>query len=243
MIRNLLVFSLLFFVSAFVVKAQNIDISKLPTIDTTGTAEIQVVPDEVSFSLRVTKSDKNLQVAKDQNDSNVAKIIALAKRFAIDAKDVKTDYITVGEKLDRVKLKGTEDEYENVFAGYTVSKTIVVKLRDLGKFEEFFSEIIKIGVTQVSNVNFQSSELRKYKDQARAMAIRAAKEKAEAIAKEIGQTIGKAVSIDEENLDDSRLLNSNNNMAFELIGNYSSETIAVGTISVKAQVSAKFLLN
>jgi uncharacterized protein YggE len=223
--------------------AQTADISKVPTIDTTGTAEIQVVPDEVSFSLRITKSDKTLQVAKEQNDVNVAKIIALTKRFAIDSKDVKTDYISVSEKFDRVKLKD-DDEYQNVFAGYTVSKTVVVKLRDLNKFEEFFSEIIKIGVTQVSNVSFQSSELRKYKDQARAMAIRAAKEKAEAIAKEIGQTIGKAVSIDEEDLDENRNsnLNSNNTISFGIYDVSNAQTISVGTIGVKAQVNAKFLL-
>jgi uncharacterized protein YggE len=223
--------------------AQTVDVSKVPTIDTTGTAEIQVVPDEVSFSLRVAKSDKSLQAAKEQNDVNVGKIIALTKRFAIDSKDVKTDYISVSEKFDRVKLKD-DDEYQNVFTGYTVSKTVVVKLRDITKFEDFFSEVVKIGVTQVSNVSFQSSEIRKYKDQARAMAIRAAKEKADAIAKEVGQSIGKAVSIDEENLDDNRSsnINSNNTISFGLYDIANSETVAVGTISVKAQVNAKFLL-
>jgi uncharacterized protein len=225
--------------------AQNVDISKVPTVDTTGTAEIQVVPDTATLSFSIMKKDKSVSVAKKQNDETIAKVTGLARRFNINAADVKTDYIRVSEVTKRVKIKDSDDDYENVFDGYRVTRNLVVKLSDISKFETFLTALLDAGVNDVANVVFSSSELRRYKDQARAMAIRAAKEKAEAIAKEIGQTIGKAVSIDEENLDDNRgsnLLNSNNNMSFELIGENNSQTIAVGTISVKAQVNAKFLL-
>jgi hypothetical protein len=229
-------------------RAQAVAVNQMPTIEVSGTAEIQVVPDEVAFALRVTKSDKSLQIAKTQNDENVARIIALTKRFAIDAKDVKTDFIAVSEKFDRVKSKDNDDEYQNVFAGYTVSKTIVVKLRDLSRFENFLSEIVKVGVTQIGSVSFQSSELRKYKDQARALAMRAAKEKADALTREIGQAIGRAVSIEEENVDGDRTSNfsaNSNTISFgssETSGS-GAETISVGTIAVKAQVTVRFLLN
>jgi len=219
-------------------------IKNIPTVDVTGVAEIKVVPDEVTFSLRVSKSDKSLQVAKIQNDSNVSRIIELAKRFGIASQDVKTDFILVKEKFDRIKQKG-DIEYTEVFAGYTISKTVVVKLRDIGKFENFFSEIIKIGITEVSRVSFESSQLRKYKDQARAMAIKAAREKATALAAEIGQTIGKAISIEEENVDGfvSRGANYSSN-SFSTDGeDDEEETFAAGTISVKAQVKVSFLLN
>jgi uncharacterized protein YggE len=217
----------------------------MPTISVTGTAEILVVPDEVVFSLRVSKSDKNLQIAKSQNDVNVKKILDLTRRMTIPARDVKTDFISVSEKFDRVKLKG-DDEFQNIFAGYTVSKTVVVKLTDISKFEEFFSEVIKIGVSQVSNVVFLSSQLRKYKDQSRAMAIRAAREKAEGIVKEIGQTIGKAISIEEKDVDGYRSPNSNissNSFSISDDREDDADTLAIGTISVKAQVEVEFLLN
>ncbi|HKX84383.1 MAG TPA: SIMPL domain-containing protein, partial [Pyrinomonadaceae bacterium] len=189
---------------AVISHAQYADVSKMPTIQVTGTAEINVVPDEVSFSLKVSKADKSLVTAKRLNDENVGKILALAKRFQLTPADVKTDFISVSEKFDRKKIAGTDDEYDNIFAGYAVSKTVEVKLKDLSKFEDFFSEVVKIGVTQISNVNFQSSQLRKYKDQARAMAMLAAREKAEAMTKQIGQTIGKAVSVEEKDIDGYR---------------------------------------
>jgi uncharacterized protein len=242
-LRYLFVLALLL-LSFFSAKAQ-VNISQMPTVDVTGTSEIKVVPDEVTFSLKVSKSDKSLQTAKAQNDANISKIIDLVKGFGITSQNVKTDFISVKEKYDRIKQKG-DTEYTEVFAGYTVSKTVIVKLKDISKFENLFSEIVKIGVTEVNSVNFESSQLRKYKDQARAMAMKAAKEKATALAAEIGQTIGKAVSIEEENVDRfvSRYANiSSNSFSTEGESEDDDSTFSAGTISVKAQVKVSFLLN
>jgi hypothetical protein len=99
-------------------------------------------------------------------------------------------------------------------------------------------------VTEVSDVTFESSELRKFKDQARAMAVRTAREKAEAMARELGQTIGKAVSITEEDVDGFRspYANTSSN-SFSIDGSAANDDTAIGTISVKAQVKIGFLLN
>ena len=229
--------------SAFSVSAQTVDVSKVPTIQVTGTAEIQVVPDTATFSFTVSKKNNSVAAAKKENDETIAKVSELAKRFGIAATDVKTDYIRVSEATKRVKILNSDDDYENVFDGYRVNRSMIIKLRDMTKFESFLTALLEAGINNVSNVVFSSSELRKYKDQARAEAIRAAREKAQALASEIGQSIGKAISIDEENIDNSSNygLNANNNISFSLLEDDNTST--VGTISVKAQVEVKFLLN
>ena len=224
--------------------AQTTDISRLATIKTVGTAEIQVIPDAASLTLRVSKTDKNLVTAKSEMDENIGKIIALAKRFGIAATDVKTDYISVKEKYESVKEPG-EQTFKSVFAGYTVSKTLVIKLKELGKFEDFFSEVVKVGITDIGEVEFETSQLRKYKDQARQMAVRAAHEKAQLIAGEIKQSVGKAVLIEENDVDSysrpganyrsNAFLNADDDDA-------GAVGVAVGTITVKAQVEVRFLL-
>ncbi|MDM7923352.1 MAG: SIMPL domain-containing protein [Pyrinomonadaceae bacterium] len=226
--------------------AQSVDTSKLPTVDVTGVAEIFVVPDEVTFSLKVAKTDRELEKAKRDNDQVIRKVLELAREFKLDPKDVKTDFITVKEAYERQRVAGSDDEYRNVFVGYTVSKTAVVKLKDLSRFEEFFSKLIGIGVTDISGVTFASSQLRKHKDEARAMAMRAAREKATALATVIGQSVGKAVSIKEENVDGYRSPYANvssNSFAVDGSGSDDEDTFSVGTISVKAQVQVSFLLN
>lgn len=226
------------------IAAQNIDVSKLPTIQVTGTAEIQVVPDTAAFSFTVSKKNESVAEAKRENDATIEKVKDLAKRFSIKPSDVKTDYIRVSEVTKRVKIPNSDDDYENVFDGYQVSRSLEIKLRDMAKFESFLTSLLESGITSVSNVSFSSSEIRKYKDQARAAAIRAAKEKAQAIASEIGQSIGRAVSIEENNVDErsSYGLNSNNNISFSLDGD-DDDNSTVGTITIKAQVEAEFLLN
>lgn len=228
------------------VSGQAVDVSKLPTVDVTGVSEIFVVPDEVTFSLKVAKTDKQLEKAKSDNDQIIRRVLEVAREFKIDPKDVKTDFITVKEAYERQRIPNSDGEFRNVFVGYTVSKTAIVKLKDLSRFEEFFSKVVGIGVTDISGVTFASSQLRKHKDEARAMAMRAAREKATALAAVIGQSVGKAVSIKEENVDGFRspyANTSSNSFVVDSSEVDGEDTFSVGTISVKAQVEVSFLLN
>lgn len=238
---------LILLVSLFVAlnaDAQSVDVDNLPTIQVTGTAEIQVVPDTATLSFTISKKDNSVAVAKKQNDEMVAKVAALAKQFGIAAVDVKTGYISVKEATKREKIIGSDDNYQDVPDGYRVNRDLVIKLRDIGKFETFLTALLDAGVNDVDNVVFTSSELRKFKDQARAQAVRAAKEKAQAIAGEIRQNIGKAISIEEKDIDGYRNPSSNfSSNSFSTDGEGSPETSVIGAISVKAQVEVKFLLN
>jgi uncharacterized protein len=218
----------------------------LALISVSGQAEVLVAPDEVVFTLEVSKMDKDLSVAKEQNDESVRQILALARRFAVAPQDVKTDYITVGMKYNTDIIDDDEDsdskaKVKREFIGYEVSKTVILRFTNIARFEEFFSAVLQAGVSRVSDVSFRTSQIRRHKDQARALAIRAAREKATALAREIGQTIGKAHSISEQGEERSGLSNN----TFTVSGRFRDDensTIAPGTIRVTAQVSVSFIL-
>ena len=117
-------------------------------------------------------------------------------------------------------------------------------LKDVSKAEELLADIFKSGVSSIDGVYFRTSQLRKYKDQARAMAIRAAQEKAVALTKEIGQAIGKAYSITEDEPSYASTLNNNFNNIVTRSGSSSDEesTLALGQISITARVTVSFEL-
>lgn len=220
-----------------------------PLITVAGQAEVQVAPDEVVFSLEVEKLDKDLLTAKKLNDESVRQVLALARRFNIESRDVQTTYISVEPKYttdfesDEEAGGVNRPRVKREFVGYEVSKTVVILLRDIPRFEEFFSEVLKAGVSRVNNVEFRTSEIRKHKDEARALAIRAAREKAVALTREIGQTIGKAYTIQEGFYQDRSLAN---NYSTAVSGSFSDEentTIAPGMIKVRAQVTVRFRLD
>jgi len=214
--------------------------SDRPLITVSGQAEIMVVPDEVVFTLRVVTLDKNLLAAQSKNDQIVKNVLVLARQYQIPANQMQTDHISLSETYS----DDDDTRKPRVFLGYTVSKKVAIVLRDVSKAEQLLADIFKSGVTRIDDVEFRTTQSRKYKDQARAMAIKAAQEKASALTREIGQTIGKAYSITEEGLNDRRYSQNVSNTATFVSGSYSDEesTIALGQISITARVVVSFEL-
>lgn len=210
-----------------------------PLITVTGQAEILVVPDEVDFALRVDTMDKGLSAAMEKNDEIVKTLFALARKYQIPAAQLQTDRISVTQRY-------TDEEVTKkppVFLGYTVTKNVAIILRDVSKAEDLLADIVKSGVSYIQNVSFHTTQLRKHKDAARAQAMKAAQEKATAMAKEIGQSIGKAYSITEEGPTPYYSLNNSNvSGGIDKATSSDESTIALGQISITARVTVSFEL-
>ena len=160
------------------------------TITVNGDAEIKVEPDEIILTLGIETQDKDLARSKDLNDDIAGKLLAALRGLGIDRKHIQTDYLNI------------EPVYENYarpenFIGYFVRKTFVVTLKDISKFEDVLSASLDAGVNKVQGIQFRTTALRKHRDEARALAVKAAREKAIALAGELGQKIGEPYSISE----------------------------------------------
>lgn len=228
---------------------------KPPSIDVSGTAEILVSPDEVTFSIDVTKRNKDMNIAKAEADAVVAKLLEVTRQFDIKPSDVRTDYISVEIKnqfnrdpKNRVFDEDGDEIGTKIFLGYDVSTTVIVKLTDIKRFEQFFAAVMKAGPTEINSVTFASSKMIEERNRARQMAMRAAHDKASAMAGAINQTIGKAISVSEVSPNESRFSSglANNTTANFSTSSVTSESVATfspGSIKVTAQVNVTFLLN
>jgi uncharacterized protein YggE len=156
-------------------------------ITVTGDAEVRVVPDEVVINLGVETDDMEIDVAKAKNDERVQRVLAVTEDYGIESRHVQTEYVDIEPRYD----------YDRVFIGYFVRKTIVVTLKDISRFEDLLTDVLKAGVNYVHGIEFRTTELRKYRDQARDLAIEAAQEKAEALATALDQTLGLPLTITE----------------------------------------------
>jgi uncharacterized protein YggE len=249
--KRSIILTLILLCLTFSSQAQEID--KLPVITVLGTAEVQIAPDEVVCSLDVTKTNKDLQTAKRLSDESVAKILELTRRFLILPKNVQTTQISVDMKYESIRDAKTRiysddgDEIgKRIFRGYEVSKTVVVRLTDISRFEEFFAEVLQTGITSINNIRFETSKLRENKDKAREMAMKAAKEKATAMAAAVGQNIGRAIKITEASVGGQPFVNyAANSNAIGTTGVFSESvaTFAAGSIKIEAQVTVSFQLN
>lgn len=209
-------------------------------ITVTGEAEVRAVPDEVVFDVSVRTTNRDLKIAKAQTDERLKTLIALARRYKVAPEDMQTDYI----KLEPRYRGGNETR---TFLGYAVRKDLVFTLRDMSQAENLLSEVMTSGITSINSINFRTSQMRKYRDQARAMAIRSAREKAIALTGEIGQKIGKAYSIEEVvatgNPASQNTYTVNSTMSVGDDGAETEGTLALGQITVNARVTVRFILD
>jgi uncharacterized protein YggE len=159
-----------------------------PTIHISGSAEVKVVPDEIFLNVGVETRDPQLDKAVAQHNEQMTRALSFLRSSGIAPKDLQTDYIGVDPEFDsnvsRVKP-----------AVYVVRKSIEIRLDSTADLEPTLTGLLTNGVNHVHNVDFRTTQLRKHRDQARAMAIRAAREKATALATELGVKCGKPVNI------------------------------------------------
>ena len=224
--------------------AQNLHNLRLVTV--TGVAEVRVVPDEIILNLGIETWNPILSEAKKENDNKIFNLIDFLKNQKIEEKHIQVDQINIEPRY------GEQWEHKK-FIGYFVRKNVVVTLRDISKFEEIISGVLEKGVNYVHGIQFQTTELRKFRDEARALAIKAAYEKAVALASELGQKVGRPHTIREGNVNwlssygswwggwraggmvQNVIQNSQN--AFE-----TESSIAPGQIKINADITVSFEL-
>jgi hypothetical protein len=208
------------------------------SISVSGTAEVQAPPDEALLTLAIDSTDKDLSVAKTQNDGRVRKLIALAKHAGVEEKHIQTSALTMEPQYSEEKVPK--------FLDFKVSQTLVVELLDLSKYDALMTDVLRAGVNRVDGLQFIVAEPRKYRDEARSKALAAAHEKAVAMAAALGQTIGKPLDINEG--DDYQPIFGQANGYVQARGGLAfgpqqeEATVASGQVAIRASVRVTFQL-
>lgn len=160
------------------------------SISVSGQAEVRVTPSTVNITLGVETRHKALDAAKSDSDRRIQAVLQSIRSSGVDAKDIQTDYINVEPRYD-------ESNTGIVVSHYIVRKSIAFTLKNVSRFEPILSGALQSGATHVIGVQFLTSDLRKHRDEARARAIQAAREKAIALAGELNAKVGKVLTIQE----------------------------------------------
>lgn len=216
------------------------------TISVSGEAEIRVVPDEVIVSLGVETFDKILKASKAANDERIKRAIGVARDAGVPADHIQTDYLGVEPRYQRGDIALD-------LTGYVVRRTVIIRLRDLKKFEDLITGALEVGVTHVHGVEFRTTDLRAHRDRARTLAMTAAREKAALLAKDAGLKLGRITGIGEASYGygssygsgwGSRYSMGTQNVTQSMGGaSMSTDTaLAPGQISIRASVSVSFQL-
>jgi uncharacterized protein YggE len=154
-----------------------------------GTSEVKVVPDRAVIEIGVEKQNASATIAKQMADAASRRLLASLRANGVDDKDVQTTFLSLQPQFDY--RKGMRISY------FVAEQTLSVTVRDLARLDSLLESVIKAGGNRVDSIQYETSDQRKYRDQARDFAVKAAREKAHALAQALGQDIGKPYSIEE----------------------------------------------
>lgn len=188
------------FVAIFIANAAcdcNKDIQK-DTIVVSGKGELTVKPDIATVSFSVQQENMDVSKASDIVNSKIANIVKSLKENGIEESDIKTTGYNIYPRYDYVR----DDVYSSysgkqVLAGYNVSQSIVIKIRDLSNTGKIITALGTLGVTDMSGLTFTNDKYDELVKQARDEAIKQAREEAKKLAKALGVRLVKIIGYSE----------------------------------------------
>ena len=209
------------------------EVKQVPQINVSGEGKVKVIPDQATIAVTVETKGNNAKDVKKQNDEKIEAVLKFIKKMNLAPADYKTQRVSLNPQYD----------YEKKKHSYNATQTIEILLRDLSKYDELMEGLVDQGINRIDNVTFQSSKLAQYQSEARKLAMKEAKLKAEDYVSVLGQKVGRAMTI------------SDNSQTYYPQPMYAAmktmessdasaprETLAVGEINITANVTVSFIL-
>jgi uncharacterized protein YggE len=216
------------------------------SIQVSGSATVKVIPDLVMIQLGVTSNATTPQGVYDQNTAAMKKTVAAIRALSVAEKDISTDYYIIHPVYD---------DYNSLdIKGYRINNTIIVNLKDVSKVSQVLTAALSAGANEVVDVQFKTSQLRQYRDQAREMAMKAAQEKARDLASAANAQPGCVLNIDENSLSyygypwqnaryyQGLMQNAMQNASGSAQPPGDDRPISLGQIALQAEVQVRFSL-
>lgn len=209
------------------------EIKQVPQISVSGEGKIKVIPDQATISATVETKGNNAKEVKQKNDGQIDAVLKLIKKMNLAPADYRTQRVALNPLYDYEKKKTT----------YNATQTIEIIVRDLNKYDELMEGLVNQGINRIDNVVFQSSKLAQYESDARKLAMKEAKRKAEDYVSVLGQKVGRAMTISDntQSYTPQPVYARFKTMAMES-DSAKNETLAVGEITITANVNVNFIL-
>lgn len=225
--------ALIILAMVFMAQSYGQEIKQVPQISVNGQAKVKVAPDQATITATVETKGSNAKDVKKENDKQIDAVLKLIKKNNIATADYRTHRVALNPQYDYAKKK----------TNYNATQTIEIIVRNLNQYDELMEGLVSDGVNRIDNVVFQSSNMAKYESEARKLAMKDAKMKAEDYVSVLGQKVGRAVTIS----DNSQIYSPQPVYARMMKAEMSDsatprETLAAGEIEISANVSVNFIL-
>lgn len=216
-----------------------------PHIYVEGSAEIEVIPDQMTITLGLSAENMDVAIAKQDVDKRSHELINTLKSMAIEAKDIGTTALQVTPVHDYVDGK-------QVPRGSRVYRQVDITLRNLENYGELMRALVDAKISNTVSTKLAVSDEKTVGDQSLIKALEDARTRATALLESQGKKLGNVYSISEFELrrEESYQLVPNRQvygesspvMADAAFLRKSSEPFEPGVIRAKAKVYVVYLI-
>ncbi len=208
-----------------------------PHITVYGTAAEEVTPDEMVWALKITHRGPGIEDLAAQHNTAVSGVLSIISKTGIPKDDTQTSMMQFGENW------GHQNGHR-VQEGYFASSHVTFKLTDFSKYQQLWTGLSTIKEMSLQNISYGYSKRREAQDKARGDALRAAGEKARAMAATLNVGLGNPIVIEDEPsfaapLRSTMLMSAE---ADHLPGPQDSGGVALGKMRIRSSVKVVYQL-
>lgn len=224
------------FALAFLIYSPLASAGEIHLLSVTGSGTVNSAPDVASISVGVSTFSKDAGTAQIQNANSAQAIVNAIVALGIDRKDIHTSNYNFSPTYRQ------EDNHRHEINGYRVSNSVNVTVYDLTVVGKIIDVALANGANEINSLDFSVKDQSKLRTRALQLAARAAREKADLIAAELGCKVVGIYRVSESvNYAYPR---ANKMMMMDRVAAMESAETPVegGTLSLDANVSVDFII-
>ena len=159
----------------------------------TGKASIKSVPDRFSFSMTIEQKGQQAAALNAAIVDRTSTIIQALLAMGIDKKAIQSLQVQFNPWIEYANNKREQK-------GFILNRTITVTLKDLTHYQQAIDAVLALGVSNINQFNFASSQASENYQMALNQALINAKQKASNMANVMGLKIDEVISISEHSM-------------------------------------------
>lgn len=164
-----------------------------PHVVVQGEGVVSVAPDSATVTMVARHRSGDAAGAKRVVDGAVESLLLVAPQFGIEPDDLTASDISLREEIDY------DEDDRRLPPAFVASREMKARINDLEELGAWMDAALAAGFTDIADISFKSSREAALREEARALAVAEAREKASGLAVAFGGRLGPVYSINSLN--------------------------------------------
>ncbi len=204
------------------------------SVSVNGEGQVFAKPDTFILQVAVEEKSKTTEEGFEKVAVKIASLQKLMKDNGITDKDIQSVNISINPNYNYDNGKSTVD-------GFVANHGLKVKIRKLESVDAILKGVSSIDGVQIQNTSYDIDDKTEFYKEARDLAIKKARQKAEEMAKATGISIGKVTSISESQSYNPPMYGNQMMKATPMAdGRAEGGTISLGQLEIGTTVSINY---